>query len=369
MRVLVNALSEDFGGVESLFLSLLRADIPEEMQIDFICSAPECARKEEFLATGTKLFYVCRAKLLLQYIKEYSKIFREGKYDVYHVNLTWYGFPFDILIAKCFGVKVVLHCHATKIYDYDSLKLKIIRNIQQTVFKPVFHIFSDLRLACSRNAGEYLFKGQNYQVLHNGIYLNRFSFNENARESIRSACGLQGKVVLGHIGRFSSEKNHLFLLRLLRFLVDQDDRCRLLCVGSGELFEQIQKESDAMGLSSYIVFTGQRSDTQDLLSAMDVFVLPSKHEALPLVLIEAQANGLPCVISDIVTQEIDVLRTIRRVSLDAPLEQWGTAVHESTLLRENISDYSAFQDFDIVSMKRKLYAYYSDLITGRKTVK
>ena len=363
----MNSLSEDFGGVESLFFNLIHSKIMDDMQMDFTCSVSRSAREEDYIALGAKVFHIKRpSKQFRQYIRGFTNIFSEGEYSIYHVNLTRYCFPLDIIIAKLYGVKVVLHCHSTQIYDFDNKMLKYIRKIEQILFKPIYLLCSDLNIACSVNAGKYLFKNQPCKIVHNGIELERFYYNEKSRNSIRDEYSFANKKVIGHIGRFSSEKNHIFILRILRILVNIDDTFRLLCVGSGELFNRVVEMADAMGLKRFIVFTGQRNeDIHNLLSAMDVFLLPSIHEALPIVLIEAQANGLPCIVSNSVTSEVDILNTVSRLSLDAPISEWKNAIQESIGCREKIDDYTIFRDFDIVSMKQRLYSLYVDIINEK----
>ena len=256
---------------------------------------------------------------------------------------------------------MVLHCHATRIYDVGNRKVRIIREFEQVLFRPVSLGCSSLNLACSENAGKYLFGSHVFRIIHNGIDLSRFLYTPTAREKIRKELNLDGKKVIGHIGRFSQEKNHVFLLKVLKALLKIDSEYRLLCVGSGDLFDRICDLAGEEGLDKKVVFTGQRQDTPDLLSAMDVFVFPSVHEALPITLIEAQANGLPCIVSDCITNEMDVIDSFRRLSLNVPVEVWADMIHEYENKRKTTMDPASFADFNIELMKETLQNIYKGL--------
>lgn len=365
MKVLVSSLSRDFGGVESLFLNLAQSSLPDDLVFDFVCTDSSAAREQEFISCGSRVIHISRpSRNLGKYFKEFQTLFKSHQYDIYHVNLTRFRFPLDIIIAKMAGIKVILHCHATQIYDVGSNKTRIIRKAEQKLFKPIFALCSDQNLACSVNAGKYLFGQKPYQVIHNGIHLEKFSFNDNSRHRIREEMGLEGKKIIGHVGRFSLEKNHAFMLRIMRQLIDCDDNYRLLLVGDGDLFGDIQKEVRENALDQYVIFTGQRRDIADLLSAMDVFLFPSIHEALPITLLEAQMNGLPCVVSENITEELDVNENIFRISLDEDPIKWVKEIIYAFGDRLACSEINKFKDFEITTMKLELQKIYNSVCTN-----
>lgn len=363
MKVLVNSLSRDFGGVESLFLSLGKCDIHNDLQIDFVCTDSSAARENDFIALGSKVHHIERpSRNLRKYVKDFKHLFQTEKYDIYHVNLTRYRFPIDILIAKRYGAKIILHCHATQIYDVGSRKVRLVRGLEQALFKPVILACSNANLACSDNAGQYLFKGKKYKVIHNGIDLRCFRFDNIARNQVKDELGLKGKKVIGHIGRFSQEKNQSFLLKVMKELLKMCPEYRLLLIGDGDLFEKKKGEAKCLHIEHAVIFTGQRQDIPRLLSAMDLFAFPSIHEALPITLLEAQANGLPCIISDCVTKEIDVINTIRRLPLEIPVQDWAESIEEMCGKRIEIRNMGEFSDFEIRNMKEKLISIYKKLL-------
>lgn len=363
MKVLVSSLSRHFGGVESLFCSIVQTFQSEMQQMDFICTDSSAADEEAFLSAGAYVFHIpSPSSSLKKYVGRFNQIFRDGNYAIYHVNLTRFRFPLDVMIAKKHGVKVILHCHSTRIYDNGSRKTRIVRKIEQVLFRPVMLACSDRNIACSQNAGNYLFGKHRFEVLHNGIDLERFQFSEEGRNRIRKEFGLSDSKVVGHVGRFSIEKNHVFFLKIAKELLTIDNNYAFICTGEGELLEETKRLASEWGLIEKVVFTGRRSDIEDLLSAMDVFLFPSLHEALPMTLIEAQANGLDCVVSDCITKEIDVDGRITRLALSDSTEKWAKTVEKAvTRKRNELFRPSLFEGFDIKEMTGKLTAIYNSL--------
>ena len=356
------SLSRDFGGVESLFLNICKHCDREKIQYDFLCTDTSAAREEEFLATGAKVYHLPGIRHhLREYAAKLRQLIREGKYDVLHVNMTRYMFPLDILIAKRCGLKVVLHCHSTQIYYTGKKKTDILRKIEQVIFRPVALSHADALIACSRNAGEYLFRKKPYQVILNGIDIRRCRYSAEDRARLREELGIgENETVIGHIGRFSHEKNHEFLLALFRECLKTNPDLRLLAIGSGDHFERIRQLAETMQIADRVVFTGVRSDVAQLLSAMDLFVFPSIHEALPVTLIEAQANGLKCIVSDCVTKEVDESGGLEYHSLQEGAEKWASAVSRILNAGEGRTEplspeHSAF---DIQKMIAALYQVY-----------
>ena len=363
MRVLVGSLSRHFGGVESVFRSIILANDRDDLVFDFVCTDSSAANEEDFVAAGSKVYHIPRpSKDLKGYIKSFRKLFKDGRYDIYHVNLTRFRFPLDVIIAKSCNVKVVLHCHSTRIYNNVDKKTQVIRKIEHNLFRPVILNCSNKNIACSRNAGEYLYGKKPFEILHNGIHLENYLFNEEKRNRIREEYGIQNCKVVGHIGRFSVEKNHTFFLSIAEELIKMDPNYRFVCVGDGELREKIIQKTKEAGILRHFIFPGQREDIGDFLSSMDVFLFPSIHEALPITLIEAQANGLPSVVSDCVTDEIDVGDMITRVSLQEDQLKWAEIVNRLTREKRNTTiHFEDFSDFNIMKMVSILYDKYRRL--------
>ena len=357
MRVLVNGLTSKFGGVESLFLSVLENN-NSGTSFDFICLDDSAANEEKFRALGANIYYVTRFREDREkYKSELNEIFSKG-YDIYHLNLTRYYIPEDIIIAKKHGCKVILHSHASHIYMSNSWKINILRKIEFKAFKNYCIAHSDERIACSINAGEYLFGKSSHKVIYNGIDYNRYAFSSDNRSKIRNELHLDKEAFLiGHVGRFQDEKNQSFIVEMMKKLVQLDKKYKCALVGDGPSFDQIRRKISSYNLDEYFILTGKRTDVNMIYSAMDMFILPSKHEALPLCLIEAQVNGLPCIKSNNVTDEID-LTPIKKIGIqDADIDLWCDYILSFNNLNR-IESANIDRRFDIDNFVTKLNDLY-----------
>lgn len=226
---------------------------------------------------------------LYKKINEFFKI-HGSEYDVVHLHSTNIGF-LCYPIAKKYGIKnLIAHSHATM---YSDKKLNAIRNsILCLPLKKMANIY----FACSRAAGEFLYgkrmmeSGKVY-VLNNAIDYDKFKFNDCIRNKIRRELGLDNKFVVGHVGRFCEQKNHIFLIDIFCQVIKHNRDSVLVLVGEGPLKEEIKKLVKERNIETNVLFLGQRSDVNELLQAMDVFVLPSLYEGLPVIGVEAQASG------------------------------------------------------------------------------
>ena len=200
-------------------------------------------------------------------------------------------------------------------------------------------------------------------MLHNAIDAAAYSFDVNKREDVRRRLKLpEEALVLGHVGRFMPQKNHEFLLDVFSAAAKKEANARLLLIGDGDLRAKIEAKAQQLGLSDRVIFTGVRADVPDLLQAMDLFVLPSLYEGLPVTLVEAQASGLPCVISDRVSNECMVTRgLVTEMRLSDTPEQWAEHIlscrnAERTDRYEEVSA----SDYDIVDSAKRLEDFYWD---------
>lgn len=365
IRILVGSLSRDFGGVESFFLTHLQYIDHTKFQVDFLCSDKTAAREEDFIAQGAKIIHIVRpGKDITKYFSELCRIMKKGKYDVYHVNLTRYKLPLDLICARICGVKVVLHSHSTRIYKAASKRADILRRIEQILFKYPTLLLGNKRVACSENAARYLYSKRECTILYNGVELEKYQFSNEIRTVIRKQLGLEDSYVIGHIGRFSPEKNHEFLLRVFKLCHRRDSKVKLLCIGKGDLFDDVEEYAKKLNLDSNIVFMGQRKDVHLLLSAMDIFCFPSVHEALPITLIEAQANGLECIVSDTVTREIKFTDNVLFLPIEKTEEVWAEKIlnemgKNSGRKKLNISELDS--KFSIYSSIKELEQIYNEM--------
>ncbi|WP_113387384.1 glycosyltransferase family 1 protein [Bacillus pumilus] len=347
------------GGAETMIMNIYRALDRNVLQFDFITHRKDvCDYDEEIQRLGGRIFYVpsIGASSPLAFVRTLTKtIKRTGPYQAVHAH-TDFQTGFSALAAKLAGVKVrICHSHNTAWKQspnwVDHLMLK--------GFRWLIFAFSTKLVACGEDAGSFLFgqkkmKNGQVEVLPNGIDLSLF-FQPDPEEKvkIKKQLGLQEKsMVIGHIGRFHEQKNHVFFMELAQTLKKQGVSFQLVLVGDGPLRQVVESYAEKAGLLDNIVFTGVVSDVPDYMKAFDVFVMPSLFEGLPLVLVEAQASGLPCVISDHITEEVDLgCGLVKRMSLRDSAHEWMKAVleayHAEPPLQETITYQLEQRGFDV----------------------
>jgi glycosyltransferase involved in cell wall biosynthesis len=320
------------GGIESWLMHILRHADRERFQIDFLVHVPG-VHDDEIRALGSTIHQGASPKNPLAYGRAFKQIVRQnGPYDVVHSHIHHYS-GYIMYLARQAGVPVrIAHSHL----DTSSLDstMKLQRRGYLALMHHLLRQHATLGLAASKLAAHALFGPQweqdaeRWRVLYCGIDLKPF-LEPVDRHALRAELNIPADaLVMGHIGRFFEQKNHDFLIDILAEVVQRAPCTRLLLVGDGPLREQIVQKVERLGLQEHVIFTGLRKDVPQLmLGAIDVFVLPSLFEGLPIVGLEAQAAGLPCVWSDTITEELDCVQPlVQRLSLSQPASEWAAAV-------------------------------------------
>lgn len=259
--------------------------------------------------------------------KEVNDFFKKHKeYKVVHQHLSSLTYIEPLRFAKKHGVPVrIVHSHNTR-QSGSSIHKYIHMYNQIFIESYATHYF-----ACSQLAAKWLYpktqyNKNKYQIINNAIDTEKFIYNKNIRSIKRKELGIENEFVLGHVGRFTHQKNHEFLIDIFKAVHERNKEAVLLLIGDGILRELIESKVKKLKLESNVIFTGIRSDIPELLQAMDVFVMPSYHEGLPVTLVEAQASGLPCVISKNITREVEILDTIKWCNLSDDPSDWASSI-------------------------------------------
>ena len=336
----VNVDDQGNGGVFSLIKSVIE-NKPDDLQIDI--AALEPFEKKENIRhlknLGTRIFFAGYKgnKLKKQFViyKKMCDIVKKGNYDVVHIHADVANKLFvSGMAAKKYGVsKIILHSHATGT-DGDNRKLKEkVHKICTGALKTLGAEYA----ACSYAAAKWMFPGISKSkiiIIKNGIDLKKFSYDPVIREKVRKELRIEKEdYLIGHVGRFMYQKNHKYVIKVFdRFLtkwnkVDHSGKAKLLLVGEGELLKDVRKDVDRKGLSDSVIFYGLSDKVNELMQGMDVFILPSHFEGLPIVGIEAQACGLPVIFSDRITREARFTEDVKYIPITASaVEKWADSL-------------------------------------------
>ena len=363
IRVLhfVSTLSRG-SGVMSVIMNYYRHIDRDKVQFDFLhFIACEDSYMEEIRELGGKIYCIDKPGSSFQSIKQLNSFFRlhAGEYTWLHnheVYLTFLLRP----IAKRYGLeKFIVHCHATK---YSDKTLNAVRN--RILCLPIRFMKVE-RFACSEAAGKFLYgekmlKAGKVFIMHNAIDCEKFRFRPEVRERLRKEMGLEGKFVIGHVGRFERQKNHEFLIEVFAECKKEIDSCILLLIGEGSLRSKIEKKVVEKGLKNSIIFLTKRNDMEYLYQVMDLFVLPSLYEGLPVSCLEAQVNGLECIVSRTVTDELKK-QTIGSIITMLPLEKkvWKQNIVSCKIRQTSISQHINNDNYDINLQSCRLHSFYT----------
>lgn len=355
IRVLQVVPNMNSGGLENLIMNIYRNIDREKVQFDFLVHyKKKCFFDDEIESLGGKIyrFSIREDNNIIKYVRDLNLFFKNHpEYKVVHGHMASLGFIY-LGIAKKHKVPVrIAHSHGTS-------HLKTIKGyIKYLTFKLVKYK-ANVNFACSTEAGNYLFgKKREFEFIPNAIDMDNFEYNENIRNEYRNKLNIDNKLVIGHVGRFNLQKNHTFLLDIFSELVKQNHNTILLLIGNGELEGEIKGRIKTLGLEKNVKMLGVRKDVNKLYQAMDIFVMPSLFEGLPLTGIEAQASKIKCFFADTITREVIITNNTEFLSLNVPAKLWAdTIIKNSNYERKNVKIIN--QDFNIKSLAKKMQERY-----------
>ena len=355
----------DMGGAENRIMDLYRSIDRSKIQFDFMVHTKDrCYFDDEIENLGGHVYHISRynVKNHFTYKKEWENFFKKhSEISVVHGHMTSTAGIY-LPLAKKYGVRLTI-AHTRSAGVPQGIKGIMTKCLRTDLYKK-----ADVCLACSQIAGINTF-GQNafnkgiITVIPNAIDTKRFAFDESVRAKVREELGIkESTFVVGHVGRFHHSKNHEFLIEIFAEISKQISDSKLVLVGDGELREQIVKWIDEFGIAEDAILTGTRKNVEDYYQAFDYFVFPSRYEGLPGTVVEAQASGLRCLISDSVTDEVIITELAKAKALSDSPEEWAKTVVETR-------DYSRISHAEEVKSKgfdsESQIDYYTNLYLGR----
>lgn len=370
MRILHVAGGMNRGGAETWLMHILRRVDPVDFHMDFLVHTLEpCAYDDEIRDLGSLVIPCMNYRHPIQYARNFRRVLREfGPYDILHSHVHYYT-GFVLLLGHLAGVQTLIAHSRTDARGLEE-QAKEPRSMYINLMKWMISRYADYGLAVSKKAAVGLFgpdwaDDPRWRVLYGGIDLKPFKQTVDPQR-IRAELGIPEKAfIVGHVGRFVKDKNHAFLVDIASEVVKAAADVRFLLVGDGPMRRAIELQVESLGLRDKVIFTGVRADVSRLmLGGMDAFILPSLREGLPMTLIEAQAAGLPCLFSDFISEEADILKhLVKRLPVDGPAEIWASAINSLQRDKPMTKDPNAIavvehSAFNIASSAEELIKIY-----------
>ncbi len=357
------------GGVEAVIMNYYRNINRENVQFDFIVDGKEKSLlDDEIESLGGKVYHVTAYKdNIFRYMYDVYKVMKNNQYSIIHDNMNTMSF-FSLLPAWIAGKPIrIIHNHTTNAKE-DGCKYymkKVLRH-----FAP---LFANHYLACSVFAGEWMYgkkamMSDDIKVINNAIDLKKFAYSRDLRKKLRSQYDIaDNEIIVGHVGRIAPQKNHMFLLDIFADFYKAHHNSRLMLIGDGPLREEVICRAKELGISRQVMLLGLRKNVYELYNVMDIFLLPSLYEGLPVVTVEAQANGVPACVSTAIPKEAVVLDNVKRLPLSAGAPVWRENM-EDLLEKRNLSsaDDMTSAGFSIKKEAVNLEGYYQELLTRSK---
>ena len=344
------------GGLETMIMNYYRHIDRSKVQFDFLVHRDFRADyDDEIESMGGRIY---RSPRLVPWSKSYLKtlehFFRvHPEYKIIHVHQDCLSSVILKVAKKC-GIPVrIAHSH-------NSNQDKNLKYILKLFYKQFIPTYATQLFACGEEAGQWMFNGAPFRVVNNAIDTEQYAYDSQRDCEIRNVLQIsQDAFVVGHVGRFNSVKNHSFLLDVFAEVNRHNENSVLLLVGDGDLRREMEQKAKSLGIANRVIFTGIRSDVPDLMQVMDCFAFPSLYEGIPVTLIEAQAAGLPCIISDGVPMECAKTNLVQCVPLSEGVNAWTEAIlkNENTPRRDTKEEITAV-GYDIRANAQWLQNFY-----------
>ena len=334
-RVLCIIGGMNAGGAETFMMKVLRSIDRDKYMIDFAVAVKDKALyDDEILELGGVIYHLTpKTKGIISFVKSVYHIVKDNGYkSVLRISQNSTS-SIELLIAKIAGASTV----GLRSSNSDTCG-GISERIGHKIFKPLAIMITNVKIAPSSCAAEFMFgkncvKNNRVVLIKNGLDTEQYAYNEIGRNIIRKELNISDEtIVIGHIGRFNYQKNHKFLLEVFKEVYNKEPKSMLVLVGDGELRQEVISYSESLGINNRVTFLGIRSDIPNILSAMDVFVLPSLFEGMPNTVIEAQTSGLPCVVSNSITPEVNITGNVKFLSLNEDKNKWANMVLEHPII-------------------------------------
>lgn len=354
--LMINTVPTERNGITNVIINILTAIDRSKIEIGYVAiNIPDESIQQVLKNLDVKLYILSRKiSSSIPYIYRLASIL--NKYDIVHVHGNSATMSLEMIAAKLGHVPLrVSHLHSS------SCSMKLIDRL----FRPIFYSLCNVRFACSKKAGDWMYRNRDFILVNNGIDTEKFRYDENDRKQIREQLKIKDNIVIGHVGNFDYAKNHPFIFEVFKELHSLNTKFRLMLVGGGDKYEEYILLTKELGIYDKVIFTGNVNNPNKFMSSMDLIIMPSLFEGFPLTLLEEQANGLSCIVSDVITKEVNISGNVHFLSLSQPAKQWASYINNElsisndriSLSNESISSINS-SGYSINILANKLLQYY-----------
>ncbi len=367
IRVLQVITSMNLGGMESIIMNINRKLDHQKVVFDFLLfdTGNKQYYEDEIKSYGGKIYKVTpRKSSIFKNKKEMNDFFRNNHYDIIHIH-QGITYLLPLKLAKKYGIKNrIIHSHGVD----GKYKKGLFNIIRKKIILPYINSLANIRFACSNLILNELFtdkviENKDYKIINNCIDSNKFLYDYKLRNKVRNELDLKDEIVIGHVGRFTNQKNHEFIVNVFKKYNEYNNNSKLLLVGNGYNIDNIKNLVTMLNLEDKVIFYGESDKVNELMQAFDLFIMPSRWEGLPLVTIEAQASGLPLLVSEAISKEANITGNVNYLSLSDSYEIWANKIDEilKNYKRENTYDLIVKGNYDSTVEVKKLEEFYINL--------
>ncbi len=361
--------STNIGGAEMFVLNLIKNIDMNRFQVDVVVNFEETSNgiRKELESLGCKIFFLpyFKAYNYFGFVYAWKKFLNTHHYDIIHGHATNSASVY-LKVAKEMGCATIAHCHSA------GFRGNVLQKLLKSLFVKNLVNVADYWFACSEKAAIHLYGERfrdygNYYTIPNAINVEKYLYNDLTAKKIRKSIGVSDDEFLcGHVGSFTTPKNHLFLLDVFKEVLKLKPKAKLVCCGSGELIYKIQDKARILGVLDRIIFTGVVKNINEYLMAMDIFIFPSVFEGFPISVIEAEASGLPIVMSEVISKEVDITDCVHRHSLEDSCSLWAkTICGISKSSREKYNKIVFDSKYNMTTSVNMIMSLYEEMILSK----
>ena len=363
IKILLVGYGTNLGGIETYLYNLVKNADKNKFEFSFLVFdyGKKVCFEDELHSEGIKFFKITQRTInYKKFLRDLKNVYINNEFDYIHFNLMDFSCYERITYAyKYSNAKLIIHSHNGSNNYFKSMHLRT--RFLNYIGKKKIRKINYLKVSCGNKAGQFMFNSNDYIIFNNGIDIDKFCYDEFNRRKIRNELNIkQDEIVYGLVAAFNKVKNHTFLIEIFNHLLKLNNNCKLLLIGEGIEKNNIIKLIDNLNIKDKVILTGKRNDVNEILSAIDCYVMPSISEGLSISLVEAQVNGLKCYTSDGVDKNSNITGNVEFLSLKKTPKEWAEYIYKSNNKRDKDVLNKIPDEFNSEKSYQKVFEFYQN---------